>query len=112
MNLTQRIKEFFPDTKICIYYMLATLAFCYIYFHKTFHNATFYEHNMGGIYYILTYTANVPNQYRLFIPYIFKTIKMIFPFLGDRTVYMGMILMITFFTLVFFYNISEYIFQE
>ncbi len=67
---------------------------------------------MGGIYYILTYGAEIPNQYRLVIPYIFKAIKIIFPFLGDRTVYMSMIIMITFFTLIFFYNILNIYFRN
>jgi hypothetical protein len=67
---------------------------------------------MGGIYYILSYGANVPNQYRLFIPYIFKALKFVFPFLGDRTLYMCIIIAVTFITLVFFYNILNVYFKN
>lgn len=112
MKIIKTRKGFFPDIKTCIYYSLASLTFCYIYFHKLFHTVTFYEHNMGGIYYILSYEANVPNQYRLLIPYVFKIIKTVFPFLNDRAVYMSIILVITFLTLVVFYNILNVYFSN
>jgi hypothetical protein len=69
----------------------------------------FYDKNIGGIYYILSYEANVPNQFRLLIPHIYKILNTIFPFVPAKAVYFSMIVVKTFFVLVLFYNIlNEY----
>lgn len=105
MNLTEKVKKFFPSVSVCIYYFMASLSLCYLYYHKQFFNVTFYEHSMGGIYYILSFDALKPNQFRLLVPFIFKLFKTVFFFVPDKTIFFVIILIFTFFTLVLFYNI-------
>jgi len=112
MNLTQKIKAFFPPLNVYIYYMLSSMGFCYVYYHKIFYYANFYQKDMGGIYYILSFEALKPNQYRLFIPFTFKLFKTIFAFVPDKGAYYVMILILTFFILVIFYNILNVYFKN
>lgn len=112
MKFTQKLSSFFPALNVCIYYLLSSLGFCYIYFHRIYYNADFYEKNMGGIYYILTFEGLKPNQFRLLIPFLFKALKTLLPFLHDKTAYFAMTLFISFFTIVFFYNILNVYFSN
>jgi hypothetical protein len=83
-----------------------------MYFHKIFYYVTFYEKNMQGIYYILSFEANKPNQFRLLIPFIFKAFKTAFFFVPDQPAYFAIILVLTFFTVVLFYNILNVYFEN
>ncbi len=112
MKISQKIKDFFPPLINCVYYFMASLSFCYLYYHRLFYNTTFYEKNMGGIYYILSFEAIKPNQYRLLIPFIFKTLKTIFPFTPDQAVFFVIVLCLMFLTLVVFYNILNIYFYN
>jgi hypothetical protein len=105
MNFAERVKNFFPSVSVCIYYFFSSLSLSYLYFHKQFYDVTFYEQNTGGIYYILSLEAIKPNQFRLFVPYIFKLIKTVFFFVPDKAVFFVIILVFTFLSLVLFYNI-------
>ncbi|RPI17196.1 MAG: hypothetical protein EHM58_10065 [Ignavibacteriae bacterium] len=112
MNLQEKVKSFFPSLSVCIYYMMSSLSFCYIYFHKQFFNVTFYEQNTGGIYYILSLEAIKPNQFRLLIPYLYKAFKTVFFFVPDKAAFFIIIVVITFITLVIFYNILNVYFDN
>lgn len=112
MKLSQRLADFFPSPNVCLYYFLGSLSFIYLYYHQVFYDVTFYEKNMGGLYYILSFEAIKPIQYRLLIPFIFKAIKIIFPFAPDKAVFFVMITVIMFFTLVLFYNVLNFYFAD
>lgn len=112
MTFKEKLRNFFPSPSVCVYYLLASVTFCYIYFHRTFFKLTFWENDMGGIYHILSYDAIKPNQYRLFVPYIFKAFRFVFPFIHDRPAYFAIILVFTFLTLIIFYNILNVYFKN
>ncbi len=112
MAFTKKLRNFFPSLSVCIYYFMASLSFCYIYFHRTFFKLTFWENDMGGIYHILSYDAIRPNQYRLLVPYLFKAFRYVFPFINDRPAYFAIILVFTFLILILFYNILNAYFRN
>jgi hypothetical protein len=112
MNTVQKIKNLFPPPGVCLYYLLSSVSFCYLYFHDRFSHRTFYEENIGGIYWMLSFTARVPNQFRLFVPFMFKGVKTIFPFVPDTATFLGMIIFMTFFILIFFYNVLNFYFAD
>lgn len=112
LSFGERIKNFFPPLSVCFYYLMSSLSFCYIYFHKQFFDLTFREQNTGGIYYILSFEAIKPNQFRLLIPLLFKAFKKVFFFIPDKAAFFIIILVITFLSLVIFYNILNTYFEN
>jgi hypothetical protein len=112
MKLTQKIKDFFPSITVYIYYLLSSITFCYMYFHKQFYSATFHEENMGGIYWILSFDAIKPNQFRLLVPFIFKLFRTVFVFISDRPAFFAIILTFTFLIIIVFYNILNVYFKD
>ncbi len=112
MKVVHKIKALFPPLNVCIYYFLASISFCYLYFHDRFSNRTFHEENIGGMYWILTFKARVPNQFRLLVPFLLKGLKTVFPFVPDKALFLGIIICFMFFILVFFYNILNFYFAE
>ncbi len=69
----------FPPVIIHIYYMLISLTFCYLYYHKFIVRADFYSTlSSGGIYSVLNFEAIKPLQFRILVPFIFKAVKSVF----------------------------------
>ncbi|HAX49043.1 MAG TPA: hypothetical protein PK605_05425 [Ignavibacteria bacterium] len=66
----------YPSVLIHIYYLMISLTFCYIYYHKFITKADFYSaSSSGGIYAVLSGEALKPVQYRILIPLLFKGVQ-------------------------------------
>jgi len=112
MDITQKIKNLFPPLSVCSYYLLTSISFCYLYFHDRFSHRTFHEENIGGLHWILTFKARVPNQFRLLVPLLFGGASHIFSFVPDKAIFLGMIIIMMLFILIFFYNILNFYFAD
>lgn len=108
----QELKDFFPPLNVCTFYFLASLSFVYVYFHDLFYDINFYDKAAGGIYYILSFDALKPNQYRLLVPLMFKLFKSTFPFIPDKAAFFAITWTFAFFIMVMFYNILNVYFTN
>lgn len=105
MNLLNKKipSEKYPALIIHIYYLLISVTFCYLYYHKFITDADFYgADSSGGIYAVLKYQAIKPIQYRLLIPFIFKAISIV-KIMPDKALFFVLTIGLTYFTLLAFY---------
>jgi hypothetical protein len=92
-----------PPVYIHIYYLMLSVTFCYLYFHKFVANADFHGVlSSGGIYAVLNFEAVKPLQYRILIPLIFKLISL-FHLIPDKPAFFLLIIILTHFILLSFY---------
>ena len=71
-------KDNFPPVIVHVLYLLLSVTFCYLYYHKFVTKADFYSpESSGGIYAVLNNTALKVVQIRVFIPLVFIALKTI-----------------------------------
>ncbi len=111
MNLLNKKipSEKYPSLIIHIYYLLISVTFCYLYYHKFITDADFYgADSSGGIYAVLKYEAIKPIQYRLLIPFVFKAISVV-RIMPDKALFFVLTIGLTYFTLLsFYFLLNEY----
>ncbi len=90
-----------PSVILHISYLLASLVFCMLFNLIVINLHDFYNFDYCSIYKVLSGEAIRSIQYRVLIPYIFKAMSLILP-LSDRALFILIIVIITYFTLLFF----------
>lgn len=102
-----------PSVIIHLYYLLTSLTFCYIYYHKFIVKADFYgAFSSGGIYAVLNFEAVKPIQFRILIPFIFKVMKLVFSFISDEALFFLLTIVLCYFILLMFYFLLNEYFQS
>lgn len=95
--------EKYPPVIIHIYYLMVSLTFCYLYYHKFIVKADFYgAYSSGGIYAVLNFEAVRPIQYRILIPLVFKVLT-VFKLIPDKAAFFILTIALTYFILLAFY---------
>lgn len=70
--------EKFPSIIIHIYYVLISITFTYLYYHKFIQNADFYSQNSpGGLFAVANFESVKPIQFRILLPLIFKAFTLL-----------------------------------
>lgn len=68
----------FPSIIIHIYYLMISLTFTYLYYHKFVQGADFYSTDSpGGLFAVANFESVKPIQFRILIPLIFKWLSML-----------------------------------
>ncbi|HEY3252240.1 MAG TPA: hypothetical protein VGK25_14115, partial [Ignavibacteria bacterium] len=103
----------YPSVLIHIYYMLVSLTFCYLYYHKFIVGADFFGRgSSGGIYSVLSFEALKPLQFRILIPFIFKAIQsviFIFHQISNGALFFIITICLCYFILLsFYFLLNEY----
>lgn len=102
----------YPPVIIHIYYLLISVTFCYLYYHKFIFDADFYEKGSSGLYAVLNFEAIKPIQYRLLIPFIFKAVQTVVHFvypIPDKALFFLITIIICFLVLLsFYFLLNEY----
>jgi hypothetical protein len=90
-------------------YLLLSITFCFLYFHKFVVDEDFYRTGwQSGIYTILAFNAPKYAQFRLLFPIIFKIIAVI-THIGNKSIFFILIIGQTYIILEIFYRIlNEY----
>jgi hypothetical protein len=106
-------KDNYPPILIHIYYILISITFCYLYYHKFIVKADFYgNESSGGIYAVLNSEAIKPAQYRLLVPYIFKVVQsgfFIFHSIPDKALFFLLTILFCYLILLsFYFLLNEY----
>lgn len=106
-------KDNYPPILIHIYYILISITFCYLYYHKFIVRADFYgKESAGGIFAVLNNDAIKPAQYRLLVPYIFKavqTVFLIFHSIPDKALFFLLTILFCYLILLsFYFLLNEY----
>jgi hypothetical protein len=92
-----------------IFYLLLSITFCFLYFHKFITDQDFYETGWkSGIVTVLTFKAPQYAQFRLLLPLVFKIVSIV-THLSNKGVFFVLIIAQTFLILEIFYRIlNEY----
>src|SRR5258706_8242856 len=106
----------FPKIIVHLYYLMISVTFCYLYYHKFINRADFYgRQSSGGIYAVLNFDAIKPIQFRILIPFLFKAIQsavFLFHPIGDKLLFFLITIMICYSIQVAFRFILNEYFQS
>ena len=106
----------YPPIIIHILYLVISVTFCYLYYHKFIEKADFHGvQSSGGIYAVLDNTAIKPMQFRLLIPIIFIAIKKlinIFHSISDGALFFAIAIAQCYLILLSFYFLLNQYFQN
>ena len=103
----------FPNLIIHLYYLMISVMFCYLYYHKFINRADFYgKQSTGGIYAVLSFESVKPIQFRMLIPFIFKGIRdvvSVFHSIPDKMLFFFITIAFCYFILLsFYFLLNEY----
>lgn len=111
-NLSYKRNRF--SYNIFLLYTLASLTFCFLYYHKFILHYDFYLNNIdscAGIYPVLEFKAMTVIQMRLLVPYAFKFVSML-THLPDKAAFFVLIMLQMYLILYTFYFLLNQYFLD
>jgi L-malate glycosyltransferase len=106
------ISEKYPPLIIHLYYLLVSITFSYLYYHKFINRADFFSpDSSGGMYAVVNFEAIKPIQFRILIPFIFKAAKLLTG-IPDKMLFFLITIGITYLILLAFYFLLNQYFQS